>query len=171
MTGHTGAVAQVVERDLYATLGVAPTATPGEIAAAFRAHAKESHPDRHAGDPAIADHFKALTSAYAVLIRPDARAAYDRRREARVVPPKPESPLHALFKTERSARIALWSGVVLVLFGIGGVVALGSIDTGDAAKTITLWLVVAKLLVCGAIIWALGLWRIREYRQHPKRAH
>jgi len=157
-------VAQVVERDLYATLGVAPSATPAEIAAAFRAHAKESHPDRHNGDPAIADHFKALTNAYAVLIRPETRAAYDRRRAAKSAAPKPASPMHALFSTERSARIALWSGVALVLFGIGGVVVLSSIDTGDAAKTITLWLVVAKLLICGAIIWGLAKWRLR----HPK---
>ena len=157
----------MVERDLYATLGVAPSASSAEIAAAFRAHAKESHPDRHGGDPTAADHFKALTNAYAVLIRPEARAAYDRRRTANATPAKPESPAHAIFTTERSARIALWSGIALVLFGLGGVAVLGSIDTGDAAKTITLWLVVAKLVICGAIIWGVAAWRLRHPRRGP----
>ena len=152
---------KVVEQDLYATLGVAPSASPAEIAAAFRAHAKASHPDRHGGDPAIADHFKALTNAYAILIRPEARAAYDRRRVAS--PGSAARPSHApIFRTVRSARIALWSGVALVILGVAGMVLLSSVDTGDAGKTITLWLVVAKLVVCGAIIAGLALWRLRH---------
>src|SRR5687768_17968960 len=80
---HTGAVPKPAETDLYSTLGVAPSATTTEIAAAFRAHAKESHPDRHGGDPARAERFKELTNAYDVLIRPETRAAYDRQRVAR----------------------------------------------------------------------------------------
>ena len=154
----------MADTDLYATLGVAPSATAAEIAAAFRAHAKESHPDRHGGDVAIAEHFKALTNAYDVLIRPESRAAYDRRRSADTssTTPAARATEHTIFKTARSARIALWSGVALVLLGLGGVVLLASIDTGDTAKAITLWLVVVKLVACGAIIWGMAAWRLRQ---------
>jgi len=158
---HTGAVTKVADTDLYATLGVAPTATTAEITAAFRAQAKDSHPDRHGGDPQIADHFKALTNAYAVLIRPATRAAYDRRRARSSSEDVAVAPTHPpLFKTVRNARIAFWAGVALMVFGLGGIAVLGSIDTGDAAKTITLWIVVVKLLICGAILAGLARWRI-----------
>ena len=155
---------RVLDTDLYATLGVAPSATSDEIAAAFRALAKEAHPDRHAGDAAIAEHFKALTSAYDVLIRPESRAAYDRRRSVGTPSATRSQPstAHSIFKTTRSARIALWSGVGLVLLGLGGVGLLASIDTGDTAKAITLWLVVVKLVICGAILWGFARWWIRR---------
>ena len=152
-----------METDLYATLGVAPSATTDEIAAAFREHAKTFHPDRHGGDPELADQFKALTNAYAVLIRPSTREAYDRRRAGRSRSAGVAAPTHApLFKTARTARMALWAGVALVLLGLAGAGAHTSIDTGDAAKTITLWIVVTKLVICGGILWGLGAWRLRQ---------
>lgn len=161
---------KLAETDLYATLGVSPSATTTEIAAAFRAHAKESHPDRHGGDPAKTEHFKALTNAYDVLIRPTSRAAYDRRRIALArgdTLSTSRATQHPIFKTARSARIALWAGVSLVIFGLAGIAVLASVDTGDAAKAITLWLVVVKLVVCGAILWGIAAWRLRQPGTSP----
>jgi hypothetical protein len=153
--------------DLYERLGVMPSATTDEIAAAFRARAKELHPDLHPGDGRVAEAFKELTQASTVLTDPDARAAYDSTR----VPAPSASPTPAgragsghppVFRTTRSARTALWAGVGLVVFGLACSVALAAVPTGDPAKTITLWLVAAKLLICGAILWGAGIWRLHR---------
>ena len=158
-----------LDEDLYERLGVAASASTVEIAAAFRQRAKVMHPDLHPGDASAADRFKALTRAYDVLTRPDERAAYDRRRaeaEARgraTAAPRPSASGHQpIFRTLRSARAAVWSGVALLVLGIGGCVVLASVDTGDAAKAITLWLVVVKLVICGLVLWIAGAWRARR---------
>ncbi len=70
--------------DHYATLGVARTATEGEIKAAFRRLARDLHPDTRAGgppDPEAEKRFKAISRAYDTLGRPAKRRAYDQRRE------------------------------------------------------------------------------------------
>ena len=153
-----------IDDDLYGRLGVAPTATTEEIGAAFRARAKTMHPDLHPGDAAAGERFKDLTRAYDILGRPDVRADYDRRRAeaARSAPaPRPAAvPGHQpVFRTLRGARTALWSGVALVAVGVVAAVVLGSVETGDAAKAITLWLVAVKLVVCGLILGGIGAWR------------
>jgi predicted lipid-binding transport protein (Tim44 family) len=153
--------------DLYRALGVAPTATTEEITVAFRARAKEMHPDRTTGDDATAERFKVLTHAYSVLVRPDRRAAYDRRRDATRRVPAPTSPPRArghepLFRTPRRARAAIWSGIGLLIVGLLGMGVLANVSTGDSGKAITLWLVVVKLIACGAILWAVGWWRLRR---------
>ena len=62
--------------DLYAVLGVPPTASARDLKRAYRRRARELHPDRnHAPD--AAERFKALGAAYAVLGDPARRAAYD----------------------------------------------------------------------------------------------
>lgn len=156
------------EIDLYATLGVAPTASTAEIAAAFRVHAKELHPDRHPGDAAVAERFKSLTNAYNVLARPASRTAYDRRRATRRAPAPPVATPpsgHApVFRTPGRARAAIWGGVALLTLGIAAGVVLAGLDTGDSAKTITLWIVVVKLVVCGALLWVFGAWRLGRLR-------
>ncbi len=63
--------------DLYATLGVARTATGEEIKKAYRRLAREHHPDANAGDPEAAARFKELSRAYEVLSDPDRRQRYD----------------------------------------------------------------------------------------------
>jgi hypothetical protein len=168
MTRHTRTVQSgTAAIDLYATLGVAPTASTEEIAAAFRVHAKELHPDRHPGDAAVAERFKSLTNAYNVLARPASRSDYDHRRAGREASATPAAPRpgHApVFRTPGRARAAIWGGGALFVVGIAAGVVLAGLDTGDTAETITLWIVVVKLVVCGVLLGAFGAWRLSRLR-------
>jgi hypothetical protein len=157
--------------DLYQRLGVGPMASTDEIGAAFRVRAKALHPDVNPGDAQTEDEFKALTHAYDVLTSPAARAAYDQRRSGRApVGATPSAPgttttTHSpVFRTPRAARAAIWWGVALTLLGIIGTAVLAVVPTGDGPKTITLWIVVVKLVVCGAILAAVGWWRLQRLR-------
>lgn len=60
----------------YEILGVAPGATPDEIRAAYRALAKQYHPDVN-HDPDAGERFIAVQQAYETLSDPEARARYD----------------------------------------------------------------------------------------------
>src|SRR5260370_20362375 len=60
----------------YALLGVSPSATEGEIKAAYRRLAKYLHPDVNAADGSQAK-FQAVNEAYAVLSDSKRRADYD----------------------------------------------------------------------------------------------
>src|SRR5260221_785664 len=67
--------------DLYAILGVAPTAGPGEIRAAHRRLAFRLHPDRAKGDRRRAERqLKLVNLAASVLLHAEARARYDELR-------------------------------------------------------------------------------------------
>lgn len=74
----------MAERDYYAELGVARTATPDEIKQAFRKLALKHHPDRNPGDKGAEERFKKIGEAYNVLSDPKARAAYDQGGTERV---------------------------------------------------------------------------------------
>lgn len=65
-------------RDPYQVLGVGRQAGDGEIKAAYRKLAKELHPDLHPNDARMADRFKEVSAAYAVLGDPEQRARFDR---------------------------------------------------------------------------------------------
>jgi len=65
-------------KDLYSILGVDRKADQAAIKSAYRKLAKELHPDRHKDDSAIADRFKEVSAAYAILGDPDKRKRYDR---------------------------------------------------------------------------------------------
>lgn len=77
---------------LYGVLGVSPKADRAAVKSAFRSLAKACHPDMQGGDEL---RFKEVADAYATLVNPARRAAYDdqcafartdaRRRMAAVV--------------------------------------------------------------------------------------
>ena len=64
-------------QDYYKTLGVPRTASQAEIKKAFRKLARESHPDKHAGDKGAERRFKEINEANAVLSDPAKRSKYD----------------------------------------------------------------------------------------------
>jgi hypothetical protein len=66
--------------DYYAVLGVLPTATGEEIGVAFRALAKQLHPDRGEASESDAERFKLITAAYDVLGDERLRTSYDEVR-------------------------------------------------------------------------------------------
>jgi molecular chaperone DnaJ len=64
--------------DHYAALGVAKTATRGQIRAAYRRLARELHPDANP-DPKTARRFARVSEAYEILGDPVRRKAWDER--------------------------------------------------------------------------------------------
>lgn len=66
--------------DLYAVLGVEPSATAEVITSAFRARVRELRPDTRV-DAATAERFGEVRAAYETLRDPVLRAAYDQSCE------------------------------------------------------------------------------------------
>jgi DnaJ-class molecular chaperone len=64
--------------DPYSILGVARSANEKDIKSAYRALAKELHPDRNAGKPDASERFAEVTRAYDLLSDKDKRARFDR---------------------------------------------------------------------------------------------
>jgi hypothetical protein len=125
--------------DPYRELGVPADATRDEIAAAYRARAKELHPDARPQDPAASERFKRVSAAYRFLSDPAARSRYDadRRAPAAAVPRSSGAavvpPRRSRFRlTRRGARWAAFGGVVLVLVGIAATVWVVSLQRHDA---------------------------------------
>jgi curved DNA-binding protein CbpA len=68
-------------QDFYAVLGVPPEASPEVLREAYTRLAKQCHPDLNPDQPLLAERFKVVTHAYAVLRDPQARARYDLIRQ------------------------------------------------------------------------------------------
>jgi curved DNA-binding protein len=66
------------KEDLYLILGVASTATEGEIKKAYRKLARELHPDKNKGNKDAEERFKKVSAAYAVLGNAEKRKLYDK---------------------------------------------------------------------------------------------
>ncbi len=129
---------------VYARLGVDPSASAEEIAAAYRRAARRLHPDIPVTGDAAA--FLALKSAYDVLADPLARRAYD--RAARVPPtqgarpaaprdtsrpgPRVETPPAPPRAAPSSRRFGLWAGF-LVASAVGAAWLMVAIASGPTA--------------------------------------
>ena len=122
--------------DLYEELGVARGASRDEITAAYRARAKELHPDARPDDATAAERFARVGAAYRVLVGSRGTGAVRRvactasgtaavaPRPAPVAgspgapaapPPVPSKPFRL---SRRGARWAAWGGVALVVLGL-----------------------------------------------------
>lgn len=68
-------------KDYYAALGVAPDADEAAIKQAYRALARQHHPDVNPADKTAEDRFKAISEAYHALGDPERRRTYDALRQ------------------------------------------------------------------------------------------
>jgi hypothetical protein len=134
--------------DLYEELGVARGATRDEITAAYRARAKELHPDARPGDAGAAERFTRVGAAYRVLADPVERARYDASRAAALVgPPSPSPPRAAPVPprpapapvaskpfrlTRKAARWAVLGGATLIVLGLVAGAFVFSLQRHDA---------------------------------------
>ncbi len=69
-----------IEKDFYKVLGVAKDASQKDITKAYRALAREYHPDKNPGDTAAEERFKEISAAYDVINDPERRKEYDELR-------------------------------------------------------------------------------------------
>ena len=71
------AAKDLYEKDLYKILGISKSASSQEIKKAYRALARELHPDKNKGDKVREEKFKAVSEANDILSDEKKRAEYD----------------------------------------------------------------------------------------------
>jgi DnaJ domain/Protein of unknown function (DUF3592) len=126
--------------DLYEELGIPRSATRDQVAAAFRARAKELHPDARPGDADAAERFKRVGAAYRVLVDPAQRAQYDAGTEVPEIPPDvgsrpvpaPAPPRAGFRLTRRAARWAVGGGAALIVLGFVAAAFVVSLQRHDS---------------------------------------
>jgi len=94
--------------DPYAVLGVTSTATPAEIAHAFRAKLRSLHPDTRSAAVGDAE-LREVLAAYGLLRDPDRRADYDRTATPVALGPPPprSSGLSAQWRTHADPPVQI----------------------------------------------------------------
>jgi DnaJ-class molecular chaperone len=152
--------------DYYATLGLSAEATEEEIRRTYRRLALQWHPDRNPGDPNAEERFKAVSEAYAVLVDPVKRRAYDGTRHG--VPggagPSREDVFRDLFNDPRASAIFEELGRELSRLGL-------RVERGDFERTlfggrvvVTGRLVVVSPFAPARLLWGLGRAALRGAR-------
>jgi len=98
--------------DYYAVLGVAATATPAQIAHAYRGRVRSQHPDAHPDTEPTG--LSEVVAAYAVLRDPARRADYDQQRHptTNTSNPPATTPVGPPPTSPRDARLLLRVGPV-----------------------------------------------------------
>lgn len=69
-----------LQTDYYRALGASPDASPADITKAYRALARQLHPDHNPDDPAAEERFKQVSAAYDVIGDATKRKQYDEIR-------------------------------------------------------------------------------------------
>jgi curved DNA-binding protein CbpA len=104
--------------DSYSILKLSRRATTAEIKAAYRALAKQAHPDVNAGDGEADRRTKEINRAYEILGDPETRAAYDLK----------------LARQRAEARKSLWSAAAI---GAGAAAAAFMLTIATLSVTMT----------------------------------
>jgi molecular chaperone DnaJ len=126
----------------YERLGVAPTASPAEIRAAYRAVARRLHPDT--GSAAGAAEMAAVNEAWRVLSDPGRRALYDRSLAAGAAVAPPSAPgrdesadrVDEVSPASRSGgRFPIWPFVALFVLAVIFIVTTGGLSDDPQPPT------------------------------------
>lgn len=168
--------------DLYVLLGIDASASGDEIARAFRARAKQLHPDT-SDAPEAASKFNELVSAYGVLSNHRTRRDYDQAQAQVVVTgqrvgagagtpatvsARGSAPIGSRW-TRRRAWTAVVAGSLVALLGLAAAVLTWELHEGDARRHARYSPVTASRVGDGdvAFITASGQTvRTREPEQH-----
>lgn len=170
-----------VRTDYYAVIGVDASATGDEIARAFRARAKQLHPDT-SDDPDTALQFNELVVAYGVLSNHRTRREFDRTRDGSDPPRAPvaerddrriaTAPSEAgrpTRWTRRRAWTALVAGVLVTLLGAGAAMLTWQLHQRDAQRHARFRPVTATRVGDGDVTFVTAegeVVRTREPQQH-----
>ncbi|HEX5465878.1 MAG TPA: DnaJ domain-containing protein [Candidatus Limnocylindrales bacterium] len=159
------------EFDLYAELGVAPGASPGEVEAAWRARIPEAHPDRSGvgSEREATDRAARLNIARDWLTDPARRQIYDRLRltspSVDLPAIDPLGPWPGRLPGRRSGLTATAVGTLAVV-GLAVLVIIGTlwIGVGSSYATVIAFSLAALVLAFFALLGLLTLLAGRRRR-------